>query len=74
MTPSNDYGAKAHISGIKSGTMYHYGLGSHINLQVNGNEFSGYDYDSGSHFMGTISNKTVQLYDYGTGRYHTYLT
>ena len=72
MSSSYDYGASAHIDGMKSGDMYHYGLGAHIDLEVKDNSFSGYDYASGSHFEGNVSREDVELYDYGTGCYYNY--
>ena len=72
MSKSYDYEAGEHISGAESGNMYHYGAGAHINLTVNGKNFTGYDYDSGSHFQGTVSGHRVSLYDYGDGRYFDY--
>src|SRR5262245_7077609 len=66
-----DHDAQAHVS--KSGSnLYHHGLGSHIQLKVQGQNFSGYDYESGSHFRGTVNGHSVQLYDYGEGRYFNY--
>ncbi|SEO06178.1 hypothetical protein SAMN05443254_1171 [Bradyrhizobium sp. OK095] len=71
MTPSYDYEAGAHI-GNSGSNLYHYGVGSHISLNVNGNKFSGYDYDGGHHFTGSVTGKTVNLYDYGEGSYFNY--
>ena len=73
MSPSYDYDAGAHISGMDSENLYHYGHGTHIQLTVTGEQFSGYDYESGSHFTGQVSGNNVQLYDYGTGRHYNYL-
>ncbi len=72
ITPTYDYEAGAHIGGSGS-SLYHYGLGSHISLNVNGNNFTGYDYDGGHHFSGRVNGNSVQLYDYGEGSYFNYL-
>jgi hypothetical protein len=66
-----DYDAGAHVGGSRSG-LYHYGLGSHISLKVNGKSFFGYDYGSGAHFSGKVNGHSVQMYDYGEGRHFHY--
>jgi hypothetical protein len=71
MSPNYDYEAQAHISNSGSG-LYHYGLQRHINFQVNGKNFSGYDNNEGHHFSGSVSGGSVQIYDYGEGRYFNY--
>jgi hypothetical protein len=71
MSPSYDYEAQAHISDSGAG-LYHYGTANHINLNVNGHNFSGYDYDEGHHFSGSVNGSSVQIYDYGEGRYFNY--
>lgn len=72
MTTGYDYEAGAHFSGAKSGNLYHYGRGCHVQLKARGDRFSGYDYGSGAHFTGSVRGGRVQIYDYGTGRYHDY--
>ncbi|MET4068611.1 hypothetical protein ABID58_003409 [Bradyrhizobium sp. S3.2.6] len=71
MTPNYDYETGAHISGSGSG-LYHYGVGNHVSLKVNGNSFSGYDYDGGHHFSGRVNGNSVQIYDYGEASYFNY--
>jgi hypothetical protein len=71
MTPSYDYETGAHIGGSGS-SLYHYGVGNHISLNVNGNNFSGYDYDGCHHFSGSVNGNSVQLYDYGESSYFNY--
>jgi hypothetical protein len=71
INPTYDYEAGAHIGGSGS-SLYHYGVGAHISLSVNGTSFSGYDYDGGHHFSGSVNGGTVQLYDYGEGRHFNY--
>lgn len=72
MSENYDYGAGAHLGGMKDGDIYHYGQGAHIQLTMNGSQFKGYDYSSGSHFSGRVSGRSVELYDYGSGDYHNY--
>ena len=72
MSENYDYEAGSHISGVRSGNMYHYGIGTHISLSVSGNRFKGYDYSSGTHFQGTISGNRISLYDYGDSSYFNY--
>ena len=53
--------------------LFHSRSGSHIQLAVEGEGFSGYDYGSGSHFNGLFQAEgAVQLYDHQTGRYHAF--
>lgn len=71
MSDGYDYGAQAHFS--RSGSsLYHYGTSSHIDLTINGKNFSGYDYDEGHHFNGTVNGNSVQIYDYGESKYFNY--
>jgi hypothetical protein len=66
-----DYDQGCHISG--SGTsLYHYGNGAHLTLQVNAGNFTGYDYASGAHFSGSARGGSVSLYDYETGSYYNF--
>ena len=71
ISPTYDYEARAHTGGSGS-SLYHYGLGSHINLTVKGKNFEGFDYNEGHHFSGSVTGSTVQLYDYGAGQHFTY--
>lgn len=53
--------------------LFHFGSGSHIQLSLDGEGFSGYDYGSASHFRGLFQDKgAVQLFDHQTGRYHAF--
>lgn len=72
MSEGYDHESGAHISGARNGNMYHYGLGAHISLDTNGQDFSGYDYSSGSHYTGRVSGSSVQLYDYGESQHFQY--
>lgn len=72
MSENYDYRAKAHLSGIRTNNIYHYGVSAYINLRVTGNNFTGYDYSSRSHFSGHVSGHSVEVYDYGNGRYFFY--
>lgn len=76
-----DYSDSCYFTGTGVGSrevgvnlsLYHYGQGAHINLNVQGTQFNGYDYGSGNYFSGHIAGNAVSLYDYGTGQYHNYL-
>lgn len=72
MSESYDYDTSAHLSGTRSGSMYHCGAGAHISLDVSGQRFSGYDHSSGLHFTGEVSGRSVQLYDHGTSQHYNY--
>lgn len=61
-----------HTSGSHFSDSYDYGSGSHWNIKIQGNRFSGYHYGSGDHFSGSIRNGAIELYDYGDGSWHTY--
>ena len=63
-----DHEKGAHIGGSPP-SLYHYGEGSHISLNVSGHSFTGFDYGTGSHFSGNVSGSAVSLYDYGEGQY-----
>jgi hypothetical protein len=53
--------------------LFHSGSGSHIQLLLEGEGFSGYDYGSASHFNGKFQEAgAVQLFDHQTGRYHAF--
>ena len=70
-----DYKDSCHFSGSGSGSelsLYHYGEGAHLTLDIRRNEFSGYDYGTGDHFSGNVSGSNVTLYDYGEGAYFNY--
>ena len=71
MSQDYDYEAKAHYS-FSGSDLYHYGTRKYAQLNVNGQEFSGYDYDTRSHFSGSVSGQSVTIYDYGERRYFNY--
>ncbi|UDM52016.1 hypothetical protein [Cupriavidus sp. MP-37] len=66
-----DYGRRCYCSGSLP-QLYDYGNRKHIDLQVNGDRFSGFDYDSRKHFEGSVSGNSVSLYDYETSKYYNY--
>jgi hypothetical protein len=65
----NDRGC--HVTG-SSRSLYDYGVGSHIQLNLNGTRFNGFDYNTGNHFSGNINGKNISIYDYETSSYHNY--
>jgi predicted dehydrogenase len=66
-----DHDAAAHITGPIN-NLYHHGQSAHIQLQLNGNQFSGYDFGTSNYFQGTIRQTNVQVYDFGDGRWHQF--
>src|ERR1044072_2008472 len=63
------------VSGSGTATylsLYHYGEGAYLPLDLRGGQLHGYDCGTGSHFTGNVSGNTVTLYDYGEGAYFTY--
>lgn len=63
-----DYEEGCYVSGVPS-SLYHYGNGQHIQLNVNGTQCSGYDYASGHHFSGDVAGNSVTVYDYEHGQH-----
>lgn len=66
-----DYVRGCHFSGSLP-SLYDYGAGAHITLNMTGNSFTGYDYGPGHHFSGSVSGSSINLYDYGEGRHFSY--
>ena len=53
--------------------LYHFGSKSHLQLELEGEGFSGYDHGSATHFRGIFQDQgVVQLFDHQTGRYHAF--
>jgi len=70
-----DYEDQANISGSGNGTnfsLFHYGEGSHITLNILRPNFKGFDYGTGSHFQGSVQGRIIQLFDFSTGEYYQY--
>jgi hypothetical protein len=55
-----DHDEGCHIAGAPS-SLYHFGNGAHIQLAMDGAQFSGYDFDSAHHFNGSVQDKRVRL-------------
>lgn len=66
-----DYDRSSYVVGTLP-TIFDYGSGTYINLNINGNRFSGFDYETGSHFNGMINGGMVNIYDFQSGRYFNY--
>jgi hypothetical protein len=66
-----DYEQKCHVGGLLS-SLFHYGNGQHIQLGVDGNQFSGFDYATSQHFSGTVNGNAVSLFDYDDSQYYSY--
>lgn len=66
-----DYEQGCYVGGQLS-SLYHYGNGRHVQLNVDGTQFSGYDYASGRHFNGSVQGNSVTVYDYEQGQYFNY--
>jgi hypothetical protein len=60
-----------HISGTPN-SLYDYGNSAHIQLTMNGNQFSGYDYHTSSHFSGNVNGNSISIYDYETSSHYRY--
>lgn len=70
-----DYNDSCYLSGsggVGALSLYHYGEGAHLTLNMQGNRFHGYDYGASCHFSGQVSGNSVSLYDYGEGGYFNY--
>jgi len=66
-----NYDRSCHVSGAPS-NLYDYGNSAHIQLNMNGSQFSGYDYHTRSHFSGNVNNTSVSIYDHGTSSHYNY--
>jgi hypothetical protein len=66
-----DYSRSAHLSGPTI-SVYDYGVGAYIQLQLSGSTVDGYDYASGQHFQAQVTGKSVWLYDYETSQYYSF--
>jgi hypothetical protein len=66
-----DHEENCHVGGSLP-SLYHYGNGQHIQLDVSGTQFNGFDYGSGQHFSGTVNGQAVSVYDYEHGQYSNY--
>jgi hypothetical protein len=66
-----DYERSCYFSGTVP-SLYDYGCGAYVQLNVRGVDFSGYDYGAGHYFSGRVSGRSVSVYDYGDGRYYDY--
>jgi hypothetical protein len=70
-----DSTAKCHIGGRCNHGIYflfHFGEGVHINLEIDGGKFKGFDYQSHSDFSGTVAGKRISLYDWGESKWFNY--
>lgn len=67
-----DHTESCHVSGSLP-SVYHYGNGKHISIQINEDRFTGYDYDESCHFSGSVNGNSVSIYDYGESSYFNYL-
>lgn len=66
-----DYEQRCYVAGTPN-SLYHYGDGQFIQIDVNGPQFTGFDYGSGQHFSGSVQTRSVNLYDYEQGSYFNY--
>jgi hypothetical protein len=70
-----DSTAKCHIVGKCNNGIYflfHFGEGAHINLEIDGGKFKGFDDKSQSYFSGTVAGKSISLYDWGESTWFNY--
>lgn len=52
--------------------LFDHELGSHISLDINGDDLKGYEHGTESHYSGKISGTTVTVFDHGTGGHYHY--
>jgi hypothetical protein len=69
-----DYDTGTHFSGGGGGRLdfFDYQNSAHVQLKLEGNQFSGFDYHTSSHFSGSVSGSAISLYDYQTGRHYSF--
>ena len=53
--------------------LYHHVDASHLNLEIVGSTFSGFDHASGRHFRGKVVGARIVMFDYDTDLEHEYL-
>jgi hypothetical protein len=66
-----DYEQGSFVGGSPT-SLYHYGDGQFIQLNVNGTQFRGYDFGSGQHFTGNVNARNISIYDYEHGSHFNY--
>jgi hypothetical protein len=66
-----DHAADAHVSRTETG-VFHHGLNTHIRLEAEGSQFSGFDHGSQRHFSGSVQGENVVIYDPLSGQHHLY--
>lgn len=66
-----DHDRGCHISGSPS-NLYDYGNSAHIQLNMNGSQFSGYDYHTSNHFSGNVNGTSISIYDHETSTHYNY--
>lgn len=52
--------------------LFHFGEDAHINLEIDGGKFKGFDYKSHSYFSGSVTGKGISLYDWGESKWFNY--
>ena len=66
-----DHDRGCHVSGSPD-NLYDYGNSAHIQLNVDGSQFSGYDYHTSSHYSGDVNGSSVSIYDHETSTHYNY--
>ena len=68
-----DYGTRSHFSGNRGSLdFYDFQNRKHVQLKLEGQNFSGYDYATRKYFSGTVNGSSISLYDYETRKYYNY--
>lgn len=70
-----DYEQGCYLSGEGNDgrySLFHYGDGNYIDLEIMGNNFEGYDYETGSHYSGEVNGDSISLFDFGESSYFNY--
>ena len=66
-----DHERGCHIAGTLS-SLFDYGNNAHIQLKINGNQFSGYDHHTKNLFSGNINGSSISIYDHETSSRYQY--
>jgi len=59
-----DHTQNCHVTGTLP-VLFHHGRRQHVDMDLDGNQFSGLDHGTGSRFEGSVSGRMVSLFDYG---------
>ena len=63
-----DFDGSGHLSGEKSEdgyTLFDHDEEQYVDLNLDGEEFEGFDYATGTRYQGEVRERSVRIFDYG---------